>query len=622
MCKGPSHVREGVVALFKEHFKRKLGCRPSWEGLQVNHISVQERMKLEVEFSEDEVWKALSECDGNKAPGPDGLHINFIKANWELIKGDFMIFMHTFYHDGSVIKGFNCTFIGLIPKIKILISLQDFRPISLVGSLYKVLAKVLANRLKMVMDSVIGPSQMAFVKGRQIMDSFVISKEIIHSWKKTGKRGLLVKLDFEKAFDSVDHEFLLETLERMGFGLRWRNWIKGCISSPLLSVLVNGCPTKQFSKEKGMRQGDHLSPFLFNLVVEVLSCMLNKAKQLDMLNVVVFGNSAVHISHLQFADDTILFLELKLEYLMNAKRILRCFELILGLKINFHKSCLVMVGKRGAQEEDWAGKFWCLSSSFPIKYLGLPLGGNPSREAFWNPVVNKVEQRLASWKRGFISKRGRLVLTKAVLSSLPSYFMSVFSIPVEVKWDSVPLMNDFPRIYTLATNKSGVIVEFGSWVDLKWAWYVNLHKALFDWELDQWNCFKMCLENIKLRVGIPDALAWSHCSNGDLSPKGRGICLAIIERKDLACQLISEKVSLACRPITIITDSKSAVAWIKESEFGNLQLVYLVYDIRLFLKSSYGFDLRYMPRESNSMVDSLAKVGSSGGWDRLEWGDV
>ncbi|KAK2654080.1 hypothetical protein Ddye_013936 [Dipteronia dyeriana] len=94
------------------------------------------------------------------------------------------------------------------------------------------------------MDSVIGPSQMAFVKGRQITDSFVITEEIIDSWKKNGRGGLLVKLDFEKAYDSIDHDFVIETLERMGFGLRWCNWIKWCISSPSLSVLLNGCPTK------------------------------------------------------------------------------------------------------------------------------------------------------------------------------------------------------------------------------------------------------------------------------------------------------------------------------------------------------------------------------------------
>ncbi|KAK2652576.1 hypothetical protein Ddye_012432 [Dipteronia dyeriana] len=180
--------------------------------------------------------------------------------------------------------------------------------------------------------------------------------------------------------------------------------------------------------ERGLWQGDPLSPFLFNLVVEVLSCMLMKAKQVGMLKLEVFGDDAVHISHLQFADDTILFMEPTLENLVNSRRILRCFELISGLRINFHKPCLVRVRKRGAHEQDWAGIFRCMEDSLPILYMGLPLGGNPRRVSFWNPVVKKVEQLLAPWKKGFISKGARLVLIKVVLSSLPSYFMSMYSI--------------------------------------------------------------------------------------------------------------------------------------------------------------------------------------------------
>ncbi|KAK2654618.1 hypothetical protein Ddye_014474 [Dipteronia dyeriana] len=118
-----------------------------------------------------------------------------------------------------------------------------------------------------------------------------------------------------------------------------------CIKSPSALVLVNGSPTKQFPLERGLHQGDPLSSFIFNIVVEVLSSMLFRAKDLGLIKGVVFGNDAIHITYLQLADDTILFIDLKLEYLLNAKRILRCFELASGLKINFLKSCLVKVGK-------------------------------------------------------------------------------------------------------------------------------------------------------------------------------------------------------------------------------------------------------------------------------------
>ena len=132
-------------------------------------------------------------------------------------------------------------------------SLKEYRPISLVGETYKILAKVLANRLKKVMDMIISPFQMTFVKGRQIVDSFVIAEKVIHSWKKKDKGGLLVKLDFEKAYDSMNHEFLFEVMSLMGFGSKWIDWMRECVSSHLLSVLDNGSSTKEFPIGRGLR---------------------------------------------------------------------------------------------------------------------------------------------------------------------------------------------------------------------------------------------------------------------------------------------------------------------------------------------------------------------------------
>ncbi|KAK3210668.1 hypothetical protein Dsin_015374 [Dipteronia sinensis] len=119
-------------------------------------------------------------------------------------------------------------------------SMGEFRPISLVGTVYKILAKDLANRFKRVMNSVIGEYQMTFVKGCRIIDSFVIAEEIINHWKRENEGGLVVKLNFEKAYDSVDHGFLDSMLEMMGFSPRWRGLIGWCISSPSLSVLGDG----------------------------------------------------------------------------------------------------------------------------------------------------------------------------------------------------------------------------------------------------------------------------------------------------------------------------------------------------------------------------------------------
>ena len=117
---------------------------------------------------------------------------------------------------------------------------------------------------------------------------------------------------------------------------------------------------------------------------------------------------------------------------MTARRILRCFELASGLRINFHKSCVVKVGKEHVNEVNWAAKFRCLKARLPISYLGLTLGGRPSSKSFWSNLIQKIEKRLAPWKKIFLNKGGRLVLIKVVMASIPNYYMSIFKIPVWV----------------------------------------------------------------------------------------------------------------------------------------------------------------------------------------------
>ncbi|KAK3198236.1 hypothetical protein Dsin_021651 [Dipteronia sinensis] len=132
---------------------------------------------------------------------------------------------------------------------------------------------------------------MVFVKNRQIIDSFAIANEIIHSWKSDSREGLVVKLDFEKAYDNVDHSFLDFVMELMGFGQQWRKWMFSCVSLTSLSVLVNGSLTEQYCIERGLRQNDPLSLFLFIMVVEALNCLIRKATELNFLRGIVFGSN-------------------------------------------------------------------------------------------------------------------------------------------------------------------------------------------------------------------------------------------------------------------------------------------------------------------------------------------
>ncbi|CAL5323657.1 unnamed protein product [Camellia sinensis] len=372
------------------------------------------------------------ECNGDKPPGPDGFNLLFFQKFWKIVHQEVLLFLRDFHARSKLSYGINSSFITLILKTDNPIGLSDFRPISLVGSLYKILSKVLALRLKKVLPTIIGETQSASLGGRSVLDGVFIANEIVDGWKKSRKKGVIIKLDFEKAYDSVNWKFLASMLHNFGFGSKWVSWMTECIGTTKLSVLVNGSPTEEFSPQRGLRQGDSLSHFLFNIVAEGLNILMNRALEEGIIRGVKVGVNEVVISHLQFADDSIIFCEADLDQIVFIKRILRCFEILSGMRINFHKSVVCGVGVEEERLVSYADILNCKVQGLPFKFLGLPLGANPGRKSTWKPVLDTIKTRLTGWKRRLLSFAGRLTLIKSVLSNLPIYYLSLFRMPCGV----------------------------------------------------------------------------------------------------------------------------------------------------------------------------------------------
>ena len=163
---------------------------------------------MELPFSE-EVYFSLCKLNGDKAPSPDGFTIAFWQLGWDFTKGDIMRLFKEFHKTGKFLRNLNTTFIVMVPKKS---GAEDFKPISLVGSLYKLLAKVLANRLKRVMGKLVNKAQHTFVEGRQILDASLIANEVIDSLMKKKEKGILCKLDIEKAYDQISWNFIISGL--------------------------------------------------------------------------------------------------------------------------------------------------------------------------------------------------------------------------------------------------------------------------------------------------------------------------------------------------------------------------------------------------------------------------
>ncbi|XP_039687924.1 uncharacterized protein [Medicago truncatula] len=216
----------------------------------------------------------------------------------------------------------------------------------------------------------------------------------------------------------------------MAFPLLWRKWIKECISTTTASILVNGSPTDEFSLHRGLRQGDPLSPFLFMIAAEGLNVLMKSVVENNLFKGYVVGASnSVVVSHLQFADDTLLLGEKSWANVRALRAVLTLFAEMSGLKVNFNKSLLVGVNIGESWLLEAASVLNCKVGKILFLYLGLSIGGDPRKLAFWEPVVSTIKTRLSGWQSCFLSFGGRLVLLKSVLTSLPVYALSFFKSP-------------------------------------------------------------------------------------------------------------------------------------------------------------------------------------------------
>jgi len=190
-------------------------------------------------------------------------------------------------------------------------------------------------------------------------------------------------------------------------------WIRGCLESSTISVLVNGSPTEQFSPTKGLRQGDPLAPLLFLIVVEGLAGVVRQAEYKGLLEGINVGKKQIPINMLRFADDTIFVCSPKTQNIVVIKSILRCFEITSGLKVNFRKT------KRGSIDrmiERFSIMLNCMTMNIPFLYLGIKVGANHRKKVFWNDMIINIRKRLSKWKGRHLSSAGRVMLIKSVIS--------------------------------------------------------------------------------------------------------------------------------------------------------------------------------------------------------------
>ncbi|XP_071729052.1 uncharacterized protein [Rutidosis leptorrhynchoides] len=349
---------------------------PDSSSPSVFGLSMAEADALENEFSEAEIWKAVKGCGSTKAPGPDGFNLRFYKKIWGIIQQDLISAINSFWENGVISSGCYASFITLIPNMKDLVCLNDNQPISLLGSYYKIVAKLLSNRLRKVVPKLMGYDQSAFIKGRNIIDGALIENETLYFLKHKNLKSNGV---WRVLIGNVKENGVWEKMEEMdSFVSQGLNWLT---KSSVANNLFKG--------------------------VEV-------------------GTNKITISLLQYADDMMFFGEWSMVNIDSLLKLLKCFEFASGLNINYNKSNLYGVEVDTSEVEDMARLFGCKVGTFPCTYLGLPIGAKMIKKVNWNPGVNKFEKRLADWKARVMSCGGHLTLVKSVSNRLPLYYFSHF----------------------------------------------------------------------------------------------------------------------------------------------------------------------------------------------------
>uniref|UniRef100_A0A803Q8X4 Reverse transcriptase n=1 Tax=Cannabis sativa TaxID=3483 RepID=A0A803Q8X4_CANSA len=342
------------------------GCVP-------NRISYEENRKLLEPFDENDVKNALFQIHPLKAPGKDGLPSLFFQKHWDIVGPDVTEACLEILNLNKDCRSLNETLICLIPKVKQPTKMSEFRPISLCNVVYKVVAKCLANRMKGSLDNAISSNESAFIGGRLIQDNAILGFESLHC-KRKGRFGngkkMALKLDISKAYDRVEWDFLEAMMTCLGYEEAW----------------------------------------------------ISKVERAGKIHELRFDNLEHKLSHLLFADDSLVFLNASIEESLALKKVLYSYSQLSGQSINLEKSDLCVGGKISTElAEALATNLGVSLVNTHTKYLGMPTFVGKNKKEVFGKICDRVEAKLQGWKVGLFSQAGKEILIKAIVQALPCY---------------------------------------------------------------------------------------------------------------------------------------------------------------------------------------------------------
>ena len=419
-------------AFYSDLFSREiLDLTSQWDLFSYvkSRLSESEQASCEGPLTLAEASEALQRSNRNKSPGADGLTVEFYSQFWDKL-GELLV---SVFNQGlareELPESMKASVTRLVHKKDDKRLSKNWRPISLLNVDYKICSKAVSFRLSRVLGSIVDPDQTCSVPGRSIHSNLVLLRDTLAFIDRTGETGILLSLDQEKAFDRVDRIFLLNLLEHFGFG----PWFRACIATlyngAFMRVLVNDFLSNPILLERGVRQGDALSPMLYVLCVEVLACKIRASP--DVKGFLLPGAGGLEFRVCQYADDTTAFVkdERSLHALFN---IIGDFERGSGAKLNRTKTEALWLGAWRDRPDEPLGLSWVKKA----KILGIVFGSVNVDRDNWEPRLSKLDQCVSRWKNRSLSLIGKVLILN-ILGFSKLLFVSAILSPRQWVYDRI-----------------------------------------------------------------------------------------------------------------------------------------------------------------------------------------
>jgi hypothetical protein len=420
----------------------------TWHQTAITYpaIDLAVKDKIDAPVKEEEVKNAVFNMHPWKAPGPDGFPAGFYQKSWDIVSSNVYRFVDNVWKNPSSIADVNQTDICLIPKVVKPEYIHQFRPISLCNTNYKIVTKVIVERLKECIATLISPFQTGFVPGRNIHDNIVVAKEMAHSMHQMkGRKGAFaIKVDLAKAYDKLSWEFIWRVLMEIGLPETLVNIVMHAVTSVMTNVKWNGARSEYFKPQRGIRQGDPISPYLFVLCMDKLSHLIVQAVDEGKWKGIKAGRNGPTVSHLMFADDLLLFGEANENQMRCVIETLQQFCDMSGQQVSHEKTSILFSRnvERGTRNNLLRISGFKETTEFG-NYLGVPLTGRATKRSDFQYILDQVTAKLSTWKAKQLSFAGRVTLAKSVKEAVPIYPMMSTKIPKSCLEDIQKMQRQF-----------------------------------------------------------------------------------------------------------------------------------------------------------------------------------